>query len=414
MGWIMHIKNNITMKPLKFVMTTTFYPPYHIGGDAMHVYHLSNELAKLGHEVHVIHSIDSYRWQRKNEPSHEYPNHENVIVHSIKSPIGKVSPLISYIFGSPYPVTKKIRTIIDEVKPDVLHHHNIAGLGPFVLGIKAPKVLYTAHDYWLVCPMNGLTRYDQTYCTEKSNCFMCSIRSNRPPQLWRYAGILDNYLKNIDTIITPSNFMKDTLQKYSLDGHFVTIPNFVPKPPKTGAPRYDFPYFLFVGVLEEHKGILNLVDAFLDVKDEIDAKLLIVGTGSLEGRIKNDITKNECANQIMMLGKIDDLTLANAYANALAVVIPSIWPENCPLVALEALANGTPIIVSDKGGLPEIVHKSKAGIITKANEKSLTGAMINLFKNTIFRDTLANNACASYESDYSKDVYLEKYLKLLH
>lgn len=95
------------MKSLKIVMTTTFYPPYHIGGDAIHVYHLSNELAKRGHEVHIIHSIDSYRWQRKDEPKNQYPNHDNITLHSIKSPIGKIAPLISYIFGFPYSVEKK-------------------------------------------------------------------------------------------------------------------------------------------------------------------------------------------------------------------------------------------------------------------------------------------------------------------
>lgn len=362
------------MESLKFVMTSTFYPPYHLGGDAVHVYQLSNELAKLGHEVHVIHSIDSYRWQRKGEPSDEYPNHENVTVHPIKSPIGKGSPLISYVFGSSYPVTKKIQSIINEVKPDVLHHHNIAGFGPFILGIEAPKVLYTAHDYWMVCPMNGLTKYDRTYCTSKSNCFMCSIRSNRPPQLWRYSTVLKKCIKNVDTIITPSDFMKNKLKEFGLSGNFTTIHNFAQEPQQTGRPLHEYPYFFFVGVLEEHKGILNLVDTFIDFKNKISAKLLIAGSGSLESIIKERISKNNCHDKILMLGRVDDFSLTNLYANADAVVLPSIWPENCPLVALEALANKTPIIVSNMGGLPEIANKNAACTVIK---KDLSSTIIN-------------------------------------
>lgn len=363
------------METLKFVMTSTFYPPYHIGGDAMHVYYLSNELARLGHEVHIIHSIDSYSWQRKGEPTNSYLNHDNVIVFSIKSPIGKISPLASYILGSPFPVTRKINDIIQKVEPDVLHHHNIAGLGPFVLGIEAPKVLYTAHDYWLICPMNSLIRYDNIYCTSKSNCFLCSIRSNRPPQLWRYSAMLKKNMAKIDTIITPSNFMKNKLQEFGLRGNFVTIPNFVPEPTKTEMKLYNFPYFLFVGILEEHKGILNLINIFLGVKNEVQAKLFIVGNGSLEIKIKNIIAKNRCSDKIIMVGRIDTKTLANLYADSLAVIIPSVWPENCPLVALEALSYGTSIIANNIGGLSEIVLNNN-GILYQ-NQKELSNILLD-------------------------------------
>ena len=66
------------MESLRFVMTTSFYPPYHLGGDAVHVYYLANELAKIGHEVHVIHSIDAYNLKRSTSPSNDFDNHEIV------------------------------------------------------------------------------------------------------------------------------------------------------------------------------------------------------------------------------------------------------------------------------------------------------------------------------------------------
>lgn len=391
------------MESLKFVMTSTFYPPYHLGGDAVHVHQLSNELAKLGHEVHVIHSIDSYHWQRKGNPKHNSSNHENVTVHSIKSPIGKLSPLISYTLGSPFPVTNKIRNIIDEVQPDVLHHHNIAGLGPFILNIKAPKVLYTAHDYWSVCPMNGLTRYDGAYCHSKSNCFMCSILSKRPPQFWRYKSNLNETFRNVDSIIAPSDFMKDRLINMGLNGNFITIHNFVPEPKRDFKNDHSYPYFLFVGVLEKHKGILELINSFIDIKDEIDINLVIAGSGSLKSELENIVIKNKCANQVNVLGRVDDDTLASLYANALALIIPSIWPENCPLVALEALSHGTPIIVSNKGGLPEFSQISKK---------------VHIFEDFDSLKSLLKDNEQYYNDkddvDNMQSIFLNKYFKILN
>jgi len=398
------------MESLKFVMTTTFYPPYHLGGDAVHVYQLSNELAKLGHKVHIIHSIDSYKWQRKGEPAHQYPNHENITVHSIKSPLGKLTPLISYVIGVPYPIQKEIKDIINEIKPDVLHHHNIAGFGPFLLRIKAPTVLYTAHDYWSVCPMNGLTKYDRSYCTSKSNCLMCSIRSKRPPQFWRNIGLMYKYLQNVDAIITPSSYMKNKLAGFGLKGNFITIPNFVPKLSDTGEAICTHPYFLFVGVIEEHKGIRNLIHSFIDSKSDMNVKLLVVGSGSLENEMKEIITKNGYDDQIMMLGRIDDLKLANLYTHALAVIIPSIWPENCPLVALEALNHATPIITSDEGGLPEIVKTSDAGIVFKDNKLS---TIIRNYNSKDKLKFLTENAFESSKTNYTFDDFYKKYLSLI-
>lgn len=394
------------METLKFLMTTTFYPPYHIGGDAIHVYHLSNELAKLGHEVHIIHSIDSYNWQRRGKSATNYPNNDNVIIHSIKSPIGKISPLLSYIFGSPFPVTRNINEIAHNVNPDILHHHNIAGFGPFILKTSASKILYTAHDYWLACPMNILVKYDKTNCMSKSNCFFCSIRSNRPPQIWRYIDILKKYMKKVNSIITPSNFVRNRLQESGIQGNFVTIPNFVPEPIETGLPLYNFNYFLFVGVVEKHKGIINLVDTFLDAKDKIHAKLLIVGDGSLSSSIKNIIVKNRCSDKIIMIGRVDNKEiLANMYANALAVIIPSICHENCPYVALEALSYGTPIIVTDKGGLPELASSNSNTVVVIKDIKNLEKSIIEFGtkKNKFSRENMSGF-----------NIFYRDYIKILN
>ena len=60
-------------RPLSFCMVTTFYPPYHFGGEAMYLYHLTNELARRGHEVTVVHCVDSFNVLTSAPPRGDFP-----------------------------------------------------------------------------------------------------------------------------------------------------------------------------------------------------------------------------------------------------------------------------------------------------------------------------------------------------
>ena len=352
------------MESLSFLFTTTFFPPYHLGGDATHVYHLSCELAKRGHDVHVIHSLDSYHWQRSENPKTSgYTLPDNVTIYPIKSMIGRVEPVISYLSGVPFSIRKKFHHILNDIKPDVLHHHNIAGFGPWIFGLDAPIKLYTAHDHWLICQMDGCLNFKNRLCYNPSNCTMCSIFSGKPPQFWRYTNYLKRNLRNIDTIISPSEYLKGRLTESDIKVPIVVIPNFIPEPPEPSFPLFEEPYFLFVGVIEKYKGIEELVNLFFELKSKITRKLLIAGNGSELNYIKKIITRENCDKDIIILGRVDESTLSNLYTYADAVIIPSKFFENCPMVALEAIAHGTPIITSDIGGLPEITRKIDSGLI---------------------------------------------------
>ena len=78
-------------------MITTFYPPYNFGGDGIFVQRLSNELARRGHRVDVIHSVDAYRL-RAAEPARGYEDHPNVTVHALASSFGFLSALATHFF----------------------------------------------------------------------------------------------------------------------------------------------------------------------------------------------------------------------------------------------------------------------------------------------------------------------------
>ena len=99
-------------RPLRFCMITTFYPPYSFGGDAVFVHRLSNELARRGHAVEVIHCLDAYRALARPRTTRGYDDHANVTVHGLESPVGVLSPLATQQTGLPLFKTRRIREIL--------------------------------------------------------------------------------------------------------------------------------------------------------------------------------------------------------------------------------------------------------------------------------------------------------------
>ena len=85
---------------MRFCMVTTYYPPYHFGGDATYVRALSRALVSQGHEVEIVHCVDAYRLKNRNRVPEEAAD-PGIVVHRLKSRIGFFSPLITQLTGHP-------------------------------------------------------------------------------------------------------------------------------------------------------------------------------------------------------------------------------------------------------------------------------------------------------------------------
>src|SRR5215472_3083901 len=151
---------------LRFCMITTFYPPYNFGGDGIYVHALSNELARQGHQVDVIHCRDAYRSLARCEPSQSYSDHPGVTIHGLSSPVGFLSPLATQQTGLPWFKSSRIRRILEQPF-DVIHYHNISLVGgPKILEYGQGIKLYTMHDYWLDCPTHTRSNYNRAPCVQ--------------------------------------------------------------------------------------------------------------------------------------------------------------------------------------------------------------------------------------------------------
>jgi len=389
---------------LRFILTSSFYPPYHIGGADLHVNYLARELVKRGHEVHVLHSIDAYRVKRGRTQFEAME--DGVFVHPIETPFS-LSSYAAYVSGASRAVTRLFANLIEQVRPDVVHHHNVSLLGYNILARRGNYLnLYTAHDFWLICPNSTLLRRGSQLC-DSASCMFCNVSSKRPPQLWRYRESFKNAIRDLDVLIAPSNYLKEKIAG-KLNIKAITIANFVPNPPDSIQPSGFSDFLLFAGRLETYKGVLQLISAFNELDRRSDHRLIIVGTGSLEGAIRQWIERNDSSHRIIQFGWMSQSLLYGLLNDANALLVPSISPENCPLVALEALSVGTPVIASRSGGLPEIVEKlDKRLLFQSINE------LVDILSHFKGDENLSLRARQIYHEYYSPDIFLDKYMALI-
>jgi glycosyltransferase involved in cell wall biosynthesis len=158
---------------------------------------------------------------------------------------------------------------------------------------------------------------------------------------------------------------------------------------------YDLPqkYVLFVGTLEPRKNLQGLLRAWSEIKDEFNKTYLVIA-GS-PGTVFEPLRLTAALERVLFLGYVDDANLPGLYAGATAFVLPSI-EEGFGLPALEAMACGTPVIVSDGGAMPETVGSS-AMIFRLSDPGSLTTALRRCLEDEQMRSDMKEKGLARAE-----------------
>ncbi len=393
---------------MRFCMVTTFYPPYSFGGDAIYIYRLVQELARRGHNIDVIHDADSFYLLETEGLKGDYPNHDNVTVHILKSKAGFLSPLLTQQTSVPYLKQKKIREVLEKNRYDVIHYHNMSLIGLKALQYGDAVKLYTTHEHWLVCPMHVLWKYDREVCTSRS-CIGCQIYGKRPPQWWRYTDLMRKMLNHVDMFISPSRFTLKKHHEMGLDIPMVHIPYFLAT--KSGEDEesafpHTGPYFLFVGRLEKIKGLQNIIPLF---RDHPEFELLIAGEGTYTDQLKQMAAVSE---NIQFLGKLGHSKLRNYYKHARAVIVPSICYEVFGIIIIEAFSQETPVIVNNLGALPEVVDDSGGGIIYNSQDE-LLAAIRRLAEDDPLREELGRKGHGAYLQYWNEESHIQQYLGLI-
>lgn len=403
-------------RPLSFCMVTTFYPPYHFGGEALYLYRLANVLGRAGHRVTVVHCADSYGLLTRAGPRGEYPHHPNVTVHALRTGYRGLSPLVTYLSGRPGLKSGALDAIFAGERFDVVHFHLMTLLGPGALRYGEGSVrLYTTHDHWLLCPMYDLWKYNRELC-EEPECLRCQLSFKRPPQLWRGTRLLDRELPKVDLFLSPSHSTIHQHRRRGFGYPMRHLPYFFPlaetAPPassleaEAAALAGGRPYFLFAGRLVKIKGVHTLFDAFRDL---LDVDLLIAGDGAWGDELRRQA--RDLAN-VRFLGHVHPDLLRALYGGAIATLVPSLVYETFGFITLESLAQGTPVIARDLGAVGELVRESGGGFTYRSDEE-LRAAIEALRTDPGLRGELGRRGHAAYVERWSEEPHLCRYLELV-
>lgn len=401
------------METLRFLMISTHYPPMHLGGDAVFVRYLSEELVRLGHEVHVLSNPGVYRALRgSGKGLLEIDVPSGLSLHEYNPRLVRTSTLLSLSLGLSRKAVEEVRDIAKNLHPDVVHWHNTKAFIGQPFPTPGSISLYTAHDYYMVCARSNLARPDRSFCEKPKACLICTMRWKSPPQLWRANRKRVIRLSSDFRILCPSQFLCRRLEEDGIRPHSV-LRNFVPRPTRRSARNHHGDSLAYLGILESHKGPQTLIKAFARSKDQHGFKLKMIGEGSLRLQLRKMAKDLGVGDRVELPGFLPREEVESILADAASLVVPSEWPENSPLSVLEALSLGVPVLGSDQGGLPEIIDTANQRSFKSGNVADLSETLMTMWADRKDLEMLRESARKAYESDFCPETHMSRYFSVI-
>lgn len=383
----------------KILLANKFY--YRRGGDCIYTINLEQLLKRQGHEVAVF--AMQYPENLPSEWSKYFPGEV------------KFSPGLGMIeaFLRPFgtrEVRKKFNALLDDFQPDVVHLNNIhSQLSPVIAKIayeRGIKVVWTLHDYKLLCPRYDCLRNDKEMCercfTDKrqvlknkcmKNSLFASVIAYREALKWskekleRYAG----------AFICPSQFIHDKMVQGGFNPDKLhIIHNFI-NVDKIKTDSYEkADYYCYVGRISMEKGVETLIRA----ASELPYNLKIIGYGNLEDSLR----KRYPCKHIEFLGYKPWPEIKEITGKARFTAVPSEWYENNPLSIIEAQCLGTPVLGANIGGIPELIEEGINGFLFESgNGGDLKNAIEKMYQTGFDYAVIRQQAQSRYSATHYYD-----------
>lgn len=402
------------MTPRRICLVTTFYPPFAFGGDAIGVQALARALARGGYEVTVVHDTDAFSvlGGRLTGPPPPPVDPFGVRVVPLRTGVPLISTLLTQQTGGPILNRRRLRRLLDSGRFDVIIFNNVSLVGgPKVLGYgRGAAKIYLAHEHWLVCPTHVLWRHQREPC-DRRECVRCQLHYRRPPQIWRYTGLLERELAHVHTFVAMTEFSRTKHREFGFPRDMEVLPYFLPGParvvpPTRPASPHSRPFFLFVGRLERLKGLDDVVEALARYDG---ADLLVVGDGTHAEtlqRLARDIPG------VQFVGRVPNDELESYYRNAIALLVPSVGFETFGITLIEAFSYGLPVIARRNGSFPEIVAQSGGGILFETADE-LPAVMRSLQDDPDRRTALGRAGYEAYCRHWCESAVFPRYVDLI-
>ncbi len=356
---------------MRILMVNKFLYPN--GGSETYIFKLGKYLELMGHEVQYFGMEHKSRCVGNRINAYT----SNMDFHG-GSKLSKLTYPIKTIYSSE--ARKKIRLVLDDFQPNVVHLNNFTyQITPSVIleivkwrqetGHNC-KIIFTAHDYNLICPNHMLNNPNTRENCEKclgghfincvrGKCIHGSITKSAVGTVEGYYWHFRQTYKHIDAVICCSEFMKTKMDTNPFfAGKTVALHNFIEKGEWKDTKKKD--YVLYFGRFSVEKGIVTLVEV---CKELPDIEFVFAGGGPLENVIN-------CVDNIENVGFKTGEELETLIREARFSIYPSEWYENCPFSVMESQMYGTPVLGSDIGGIPELIQVGKTGELFRPGDKS--------------------------------------------
>lgn len=348
---------------MRVLLLSWEYPPRVVGGLGRHVGALARNLAAQGHEVHVVtrgHEDDDL-------PDDEVADGVRIIRVGEAAPhLDFQTDLVPWVLAFNNRVQAAAHRLIREDGPfDVVHAHDwlvayaAAGVKdawdlPLVATVHATE--YGRHQGWLPGPMNKLIHQIEWWLTyEARRVITCSQ--------YMHDQVADIFAKPAATLDVVPN---------GVDVRDFALPDDEVAAFRRDLAPADTNVVLFAGRLEYEKGVQTVLDALHGLRERVGpTEFLIAGVGTYSEELRRKVDELDLAEHVRFTGFLEDHELRLHYAAADVAVAPSIY-EPFGLVAVEAMACGTPVVVGDTGGLREVVSGGHGLTFTPQDAAHLT------------------------------------------
>lgn len=371
---------------MKILMLSWEYPPKNIGGLSNHVHNLSKALTSLGHEVYVITCEEGVSPVEENE--------DGVIVHRVSPYKVDTKDFTKWVMHLNFSMIEEGVRIIRKVgKIDIIHAHDW-------LSAYSAKALKWSFNIPMVSTIHATEAGRNNGIRTDMQKYISSAEWFLSYESWK--------------IICCSDYMKGEIInsfKVSEDKIWV-VPNgvdlngfnfeFDPVEFRRNYALDEEKIIFFIGRHVFEKGIQLLIDAAPKIIEQDGrAKFVIAGTGPMTEELKYKVKQYRLENKILFTGYMNNETKSKLYRVADVAVFPSLY-EPFGIVAIEAMISGCPVVVSDTGGLSELVkHKVNGMKMINGLSDSLKDNVLELLRDDNLCKTVIENAKQSVSEKYN-------------
>lgn len=226
-------------------------------------------------------------------------------------------------------------------------------------------------------------------------------------------------LNSANKIIAVSEDLAGRIRKMGINNNIMVLRNAVDisrfKPRKNVELRQEYGIaddeilILFIGHLEPFKGVFELINAFNEVsKLHSKTKLMLVGEGQQKQEVHKEISRFHLDDSVIFTGKVSPETIEKYYQMADIFTLPS-YTEGLPLVVIEAMACGLPVVVSTVGGIPELIEDNVNGyLIPPKNYEKLSEKLSSLVADRKLRKKFGEKALKTVDDEFNINKKVEK------